>query len=374
VGEEDGKSVVRYLIEVQQLGVDGSFSSGWVVARRYNEFLNMHNKLRDKYGLVRNLEFPGKRLVPHLSTINFVDTRRVGLEKYLQNLISVPMVCESDELRAFLSRESPFVASEHNTTSNQRGAMGGFSGTDLVRNVYRSVTGSIDDMLFGQSMLDVMILRLTRQAAEFAGIVGSGVTDEDLVAQALDASGKMAPAALMQLSADLKPLDGESSTSTFSAPICDLLLAIFELNRQNNWLRRQAVVIILQQVLGGTIERKIRETMKSLLDEPRIMSYLKIFRDGLWPGGKLKPPGVPRTSEERLRTRDEANRKLSSLVPDLAANMIGRSNARRGARQIFAVLQNRRLNQHIVYTVVDEVFSALFPESNVLPSEPEPTV
>lgn len=35
--------------------------------------------------------------------------------------------------------------------------------------------------------------------------------------------------------------------------------------------------------------------------------------------------------------------------------MIGRSNARRGARRIFAVLQNRRLNQHIAYTIVDEV-------------------
>lgn len=35
--------------------------------------------------------------------------------------------------------------------------------------------------------------------------------------------------------------------------------------------------------------------------------------------------------------------------------MIGRSNARRGARRIFAVLQNRRLNQHIAYTIIDEV-------------------
>ena len=42
-------------------------------------------------------------------------------------------------------------------------------------------------------------------------------------------------------------------------------------------------------------------------------------------------------------------------LADLAANMIGRSNARRGARRIFAVLQNRRLNQHLVYTIVDEV-------------------
>jgi len=45
---------------------------------------------------------------------------------------------------------------------------------------------------------------------------------------------------------------------------------------------------------------------------------------------------------------------LTTATPDLAANMIGRSNARRGARRIFAVLQNRRLNQHIVYTIIDE--------------------
>jgi sorting nexin-25 len=131
-----------------------------------------------------------------------------------------------------------------------------FSGTNLVRNVYRSVAESIDDMFFGPSMLDVMIQRLTRQAAEFAGIAGSGVNDEELVAQALSAAGKSAgEATLMQLTGDLKPLEGEGSTSTFSAPICDLVLAVFELNKKNNWLRRQAIVIILQQVLGGTIEK-----------------------------------------------------------------------------------------------------------------------
>ncbi|CAK5280644.1 unnamed protein product [Mycena citricolor] len=367
VGEEDGKSVVRYLVEIQQLAPDGSFSSGWVVARRYNEFLTMHNKLRDRHGMVRNLDFPGKRLVTALSG-SFVDTRKAALEKYLQNLIAVPVLCDSDELRAFLSRDSPFVASERPVTTPKEHST--FAGANLVRNVYRSVTESIDDMFFGPSMLDVMIQRLTRQAAEFAGIAGSSVNDIDLVAQALNASGKTSSEAaiMQQLSGDLKPLEGETSTSTFSAPICDLLLAVFELNKTNNWLRRQAIVIILQQLLGGTIERKIRENVKGMLEESRVMVFVNLFRNGLWPGGKLKPPSIPRTAEEKLRTRDEANRKLSSLVPDLAANMIGRSNARRGARRIFAVLQNRRLNQHIAYTIVDEVFAALFPESTVSPN------
>lgn len=83
VGEESGKSVVRYLVEIQQLVADGSFASGWVVARRYNEFFNMHNKLRERYVPVKNLDFPGKRLVTSLSG-SFVDSRRIALEKYLQ--------------------------------------------------------------------------------------------------------------------------------------------------------------------------------------------------------------------------------------------------------------------------------------------------
>lgn len=131
-----------------------------------------------------------------------------------------------------------------------------FPGHNIVRSVYRSFTESIDEVIFGPSMLDVMIGRLTRQAAEYAGIVGTAVDDEDLVAQALRASGRAAPEdTLAELPGDLKPLEGESSTSSFTAPICDLILAVFELDKKNNWLRRQAIVIILQQVLGGTVER-----------------------------------------------------------------------------------------------------------------------
>ncbi|KAI6135544.1 PhoX domain-containing protein [Pisolithus croceorrhizus] len=362
-GEEEGKSVVRYLVEVQQLAPNGSLASGWVVARRYNEFLRMHNQLRENYPTVRGLDFPGKRLVTSL-TSSFVDTRRQALEKYMQNLIAIPTVCESKELRAFLSRVSPFIASE---VKDEEPKGSGSYGRHLVRTMYRSVTESIDDMFFGPSMLDVMIQRLTRQAASLVGIADSAVNDEELVAQALKALGKItAVDSLIQMSGDLKLLDGETSSSSFSAPICDLVLAVFELDKKNNWLRRQAIVIILQQVLGDTIERKVRQSLSSLYEESQIVRLLGMLRDTIWPGGELRTLPQARTAEEKLRSRHEANRKLSALVPDLAANMIGRSNARRGARRMFAVLQNRRLNQHICYTILDEVVAAVFPETLTL--------
>ena len=83
MADEEGKQVVKYLIEVQQLAGDGSFASGWAVARRYNDFFGMHQRLKERYAAVRTLDFPGKRLVTSMSA-SFVDQRKIGLEKYLQ--------------------------------------------------------------------------------------------------------------------------------------------------------------------------------------------------------------------------------------------------------------------------------------------------
>jgi sorting nexin-25 len=53
---------------------------------------------------------------------------------------------------------------------------------------------------------------------------------------------------------------------------------------------------------------------------------------------------------------------VDGLFSDTIGNMVGRQNARKGARRLFTVLQNKRLNQQLVYTILDEVFIAIFPE------------
>jgi sorting nexin-25 len=173
-----------------------------------------------------------------------------------QSLVEDPIISRSDELGNFLSKDSPFQVNAPARTPSRSNI---FAGQTLVRNVYKSVTESIDDIFYGPSMLDVVIQSLTTQAAQVAGIVGAGVNDEELVAQAFkakaDARSIPPEAQLLELSNRIPTLDEESVTSSFSAPICDLILAVFELDPKNNWLRRQAVVIILQQVLGSTIER-----------------------------------------------------------------------------------------------------------------------
>jgi hypothetical protein len=43
--------------------------------------------------------------------------------------------------------------------------------------------------------------------------------------------------------------------------VIDLFIELFELKERNNWLRHQAIVILLQQLFGGTVERRVTENL-----------------------------------------------------------------------------------------------------------------
>lgn len=117
------------------------------------------------------------------------------------------------------------------------------TGQGIIRSFYRSVTSGIDDLFTGSSsssMMDTIIQRLSQQVDDISSVNSNGIVqDDDLVNKVV---------------ASTTPGVKEGLTY-FTGPICDLFVTLFELKDKNNWLRRQAILIILQQVLGGTIER-----------------------------------------------------------------------------------------------------------------------
>ena len=129
----------------------------------------------------------------------------------------------------------------------------------------------------------------------------------------------------------------------FVKPICDLFLETFELQKGSSWLRGRAVVVVLHQLLGGTIERKVREAAKGFVQESSIVRYIDMLKDIMWPNGQMRPPSVARTAAQKTGSRKEASVLLATLVPDMAASVVGRANAQAASRKIFAVLNNHRL-------------------------------
>merc|ERR1712000_178871 len=319
--EDDGREFALYVVEVQRNAGEQMPAASWVVTRRYSEFHELHQKLRSRYPSVRNLDFPRRRVVMKFQS-EFLRKRRLSLEKFMRELLLLPDVCRSRELRAFLS-QSPLAQAQD--------IMDHADKKDMMTRFYDSVTDGVEDILGNIPVLD---------QRSVAGQNLLAAATSQLNSMPINVNEESFPAA--EAEAELNAFENKE-LEPFIKPICDIFLEVFELNKGNNWLRGRAAVVVLQQLLGGTIERKVRDNVKMLVHEDSILKYLGLFQGNLWPDGQLNRDRKPRTAAERKKTRTEASSMLATLVPDLAGNVVGRVNAQVASRRIFATLNNPRL-------------------------------
>ncbi|KAK2760925.1 Intermediate filament protein [Arachnomyces sp. PD_36] len=358
--EEDGREYAMYLIEVHRNAGEQMPAATWGVPRRYSEFHELHQKLRMRYPSVRHLEFPRRRMVMKLQK-EFLHKRRAALEAYLQQLLLLPEVCRSRDLRAFLSQQAIITTGE----SAEKGG----ETKDIVTRIYNSVADGMDDFLGNIAVLDQLSTagqNLISAATNQLTTPQPGLSSEDSVTAA-------------EAEAELNAFE-DRELEPFVKPICDLFLEALELNKGNNWLRGRAVVVVLHQLLGGTIERKVRENAKSFVQDDSLLRYIALAKDTMWPPINGKPDDnseidndsrrlrdfKPRTASEKTKSRTEASVMLATLIPDLAANVVGRANAQAAARRIFATMNNERLNTHLIFTILDEIVLVLFGEGGDL--------
>ncbi|KAK3995830.1 sorting nexin-12 [Cladorrhinum sp. PSN332] len=345
--DEEGKEFALYAIEVSRNAGEKMPAATWAITKRYSEFLELHQKLRTQYPSVRNLDFPRRRMVMKLQS-EFLQKRRVALEKYLSELLLLPDVCRSRDLRAFLS-QSVIEGSSADQNGNRS--------KDMISRLYDSVADGMEDILGSIPVLDQLSLAGQNLIAAATNQLSTMPVSGD--SEATSSNGGILNAA--EAEAELNAFESKE-TEPFVKPICDIFLEVFELNRGNNWLRGRAVVVVLHQLLGGTIERKLRDNVKMLVQEEAISKYVGLLKAGLWSGeGETLPKNkVPRTAAEKGRTRTEASLMLATLLPDLAGSVVGRLNAQAAGRRIFATLNNGRLNAHLAFTFLDELIDILF--------------
>lgn len=256
----------------------------------------------------------------------------------VQELLLVPAVCRSRELRAFLSQSAINPA---DTLRNQD-----LNSNDFVSRIYNSVADGMEEFLgnipvldqlsvAGQNLISAATTQLanTNGAALVAGVQPGNSASSGVITVQPNTDAEAEAELLAFEKQELPP---------FVKPITDLFLETFELNRENNWLRGRAVIVVLHQLLGGTIERKVRESFSNLLSENNISNYIDTLKESMWPNGRLKQ-GVERTPQERTQSRKEASIVLNTLVPELASSVVGRQNAQIAARKLEGTLNNARL-------------------------------
>jgi sorting nexin-25 len=296
---------------------------------------------------------------------DFLERRRVQLERYLRALLENPAICRSRELRAFLSQQQ--------LLPNVAGSSAEVDSKDFVTRIYNSVTDGMEEFLgnvpvldqlsvAGQNLISAAATQLSIANATGVNALGKEGRGDGEVADSKEAEAELAryaAASTAALAAEEPP--------PFVKPLCDIFLEAFELNRENNWLRGRAVVFVLQQLLGGTVERKIRENLRGMIfSEQAFAKMLDWILDAVWPGGKRFVPKV-RTPQDKTKSRKDAGVVLAQLVPELVGSVVGRHNASSAARRVLAMLNNERLMANLVFEIFDEVVEVVFGEGVVKP-------
>ncbi|KAJ2720696.1 tRNA (guanine-N(7)-)-methyltransferase (tRNA(m7G46)-methyltransferase) [Coemansia sp. Benny D115] len=351
VEEGEGKEPhVTYLIEVQQslpahyggarAGGRMHAPTGWVVARRYREFFALHQELRALAAAVDARrrpalhELPARTPLMRLQRDRDIELRRTGLEKYLRALLADPLLCASRPLRLFLSTAAPPSASNRADVAEDDSSAG------WMARIHKTVGEDIDGVTGAESMLELIVQELGAQ-----------------VAMQHDRQPAVQPA---------------GSAALFVDPLSDLFVEIFGLKNRRNWLRRQAISILLRHIVGGAVEQRIRNLVGSLTGGPALAQILANLRGTLWPAahehtgkGLAYAPFQgfrARTDEQKAECARKARAQILLYVPRVLGSMVGKRNAREGARVAIDAVQKEMPNLNLVLHLFDALVGSLFPE------------
>ena len=290
--DADGEYVV-YLIEINRRNPDGT-QAGWIIARRYSEFFELYNQLKSKFASVSSFDFPKKQL-NRLKSVS--ESRRPVLESFLQSLLNDERICRTFEVRSFLSQHNEHVQKRRHRT--------------VIENII-----GITDPREGLVKL-------------FTLLEGSEDRTENPDLR------------------EIHPAPYEDDVSSFTKPIVDFVLEAFDLRDRNKWIKKRAVVLVLQQLLGGTIESRIRDTVSAFLEDTQLAATISKLTANI----ETKSPAQVKSRVERQRLMELAQQTLKAYNPSYVPDGAG--------KKCFRALQNKTLNIHILAKIIDVLIDAI---------------
>lgn len=336
------REVVYYIINIDH--IHNEQVTSWELPRRFNEFYDLHSYLKKNYKIpmkpiIKSNTFPKKNslgLKYHIAQKPLCEERKQSLARYLSMLLDIPEVCRDDIFRNFLTNTDTFSVNmkTHNRLLVNESSLPTSEVSSLITNSSedgRSRSGSYSHIhdAYGKTSEDDQTVNLFNQ-------------------QNLDAE------------------EPNNIQKSIIKPICDLFISVFSLNKSNLvWLRGGAIIIILQQLFGSTVERYVRESIQRIRSEPQVVELMKKVEDAIWgPNGSLERrkhgPIPERTHREKRITEHNSQVLLQALLVELVGKVVGLRHAKVASTRVHGVLQNRYLNASLLLEAFDLVLDDIF--------------
>ncbi|KAK2144441.1 hypothetical protein LSH36_757g01003 [Paralvinella palmiformis] len=350
--QEHGKAYAVYLITVTKHYSDNT-EEIWDVYRRYSDFHDFHMILQDKFDTLPGISLPTKKVINNTSK-DFVEKRRVGLNAYLQTLLSAPVLKSHPGLFDLVYTFLEAIHWEHEKSQLAK-KMDTFVNPlkNSVRNVGNMVRSMPDNFVDGVAKMSGGIKKIPNNMLDGVGKILN--VKGDLISSILpsqlqitDTEPAMPPP--VPVKHDLvdsgkvgKSLETENDEENIPMRIMLLLMdEVFDLRNRNQWFRSRIVAIL-------------RQIIKTMFGD-------SINRDAFWPNGILAETHPTRDHSTVMRTRLVCRSKMFGSISDDIRRLVGTETTRQGVIRIFNMFQHRTLNKRLVYVILEGILETLFPD------------
>ncbi|CAG9859711.1 unnamed protein product [Phyllotreta striolata] len=324
--EKDPLQFVLVVQIAEDDSADGeeTICTGWVVCRNLSQFQELHKKLRPLCSDIRNLDLPTNtfKFLFGKSDKLTLEKAKQQIQKYLNFVLMDERLNQSEAIYAFLSPSAENLKQSEPNPKKSR-----FSFSTLFK------SGSGD------------------QTNETPSILKE--TEEEDLSQCPDSAGD---------AQDFARSTGHSARDdAIAEPLYALFSEIFNMRGVFKYVRKTLIGFV-QVTYGRNINRQIYETVSWWFSEEMLHYYLALVLKSFWPGGALAEAGPARNKVERIKTAQEAQDMFINNIPELLTTLVGSNAGRLGAKKVFDAFQERNMNKHLFYEILEVVLDAVFPE------------
>ncbi|KAI7800080.1 sorting nexin-14 isoform X2 [Triplophysa rosa] len=327
----------------------GHEMESWFVYRRYLEFYVLESKLTEFHGSFQDAQLPSKRIIGP-KNYEFLTSKRVEFQEYLQNLLLHPELSNSQLLADFLSphsMESQFLdraRSDVNLGKIFKSVPGKLikeKGQNLEPFI-QSFFSSCESPKPKPSRPELTILRPTAENDKklFNELYGNNANLPEGLERKHNQNYFM----------ELMEVDGAYDYIMYIGRV------IFHMP---DWLHHilSAGRILLKRTLEAYVEHYFHFKLEQIMQENRLVSLITLLRDAVFcESTEERSPG------DKQKRAKQTFEEMMNYLPDAVGKCISEEAKYEGVKLLFSAVQQPLLNKQVTYVLLDIAVQELFPE------------
>ncbi|CAF1047435.1 unnamed protein product [Rotaria sordida] len=335
------------LIEVQRFDSNNDNDDEkphWIVARRYQDFYLLEQKLTEFHGIFYDARLPSRRSATTARNLEYLESIKHDFEHFLRHLLSKPTLRNSELLYNFLTQPDDFTLP---------------NGEIILAKMFKVVPRRLR-IEKGQSLEPFLISLLNYAEPAKSKATQPSPVFNDIIEEKLQSStyGNNAninepffePIIEEPVNSCNEELDSAYDHLIFIAkkifsasPLLIHLLNLFRVPLKNTF----------DTFFSYIVENRIDDILN---DEENIIDVIHALQDTIFPHDADDPGSTDLVNFEDVVAVAE------QFMPNVIKLIFGKSNIQNGLQILLQHFQDPLLNKQLFYMILDEILFQLFPE------------